>query len=147
VKKNLYLVPMFAALISCSTFSGERSLGKNLTVVEGQKDEDRKIFYCPDKNKACTEGIKLIPNNTSEYVEAVTSNDDWIVARTIEINTKKESYWIVNKDFTLGDKDCGTTDCGEYIRTFVNGPLNLEDFDGHREELKIDLYLPPAKTP
>lgn len=145
VRIFFYSLIIFTALASCSTFSGERSLGKNLTVIEGKKDEDRKIFYCPDKNKECSEGLKLIPANPSEYVEAVTSNDDWIIARTVEINGKKESYWIINKDFSLGDKDCGTTDCGDYIRTFVSGPLTLEDFDGHKEELKIDLYLPPVK--
>ena len=143
--KLFYFLISFAVLTSCSRLSGERSLGKNLTVVEGKKDEDRKIFYCPDKNKACSEGIRVVPNSTSEYVDAFSSNDEWIVARTVEIQGKKESYWIINKDFTLGDKDCGTTDCGEYIRTYVNGPLTLEDFEGHKEELKIELYLPPVE--
>lgn len=145
MRKLFYFLIISTAFASCSRLSGERSLGKNLTVVEGKKDEDRKIFYCPDKDKACSEGIKVIPNSTSAYVDAVTSDDDWVIARTIDIQDKKESYWIINKDFSLGDKDCGTSDCGEYIKAYVNGPLTLEDFDGHKEELKINLYLPPTK--
>jgi hypothetical protein len=143
--KNLLYFLLLTIAASCSQFTGERSLGKNLTVIEGKKDEERVIVYCPNKDKPCSEGLKVIPNNSSEYVDAVTSNDEWIVVRTIEIASKKESYWIINKDFSMGDKDCGTTDCGDYIKTFVSGPLSPEDFEGHKEELKITLYLKPTK--
>jgi hypothetical protein len=143
--KLFYVLFIITVITSCSTFSGERSLGKNLVVIEGKKDEDRKIVYCPDKKKSCSEGMKIIPTNDSEHVEAVTSNDEWIIARTVEINGKRESYWIINKDFSLGDQDCGTTDCGDYIKTYVSGPLSLEDFEGHKNELKIELYLPATE--
>ena len=145
MRKLFYFLLLATTVVSCSRLSGERSLGKNLTVIEGKADEDRVIVYCPDKNKACSEGIKIIPRDDSEYVDEVRSDDDWVVARTIEKNGRDESYWIINKDFSLGDKDCGTTDCGDYIKTFVSGPMSLEDFDGHKEELKINLFLAPKK--
>jgi hypothetical protein len=143
--RTLFYFLVAATAASCSQFSGEHSLGKNLTVIEGDKDEDRMIVYCPDKNKECSEGIKVIPANTGEYVDEVRSDDEWIVVRTLTVQGKKDSYWIINKDFTLGDKDCGTADCGDYVKTFVNGPMTLEDFEGHKEELKINLFLPPKK--
>ncbi|MEJ0034064.1 MAG: hypothetical protein WDO15_28700 [Bacteroidota bacterium] len=87
--KNLLYFFILLSVASCSTFSGERSLGKNLTIIEGDKEEDRRIVYCPDKNKACSEGLKVIPANNSEYVDDVRSNDEWIIARTIGRHYKK----------------------------------------------------------
>jgi hypothetical protein len=144
VKRFLYFL-ISLALSSCSTFSGERSLGKNLTVIEGKTNEDKVIVYCPNKDKPCIEGIRVIPPTTSEYVDDLRSNEEWIIARTVELSSKKENYWIINKDFTLGDKDCGKEDCGDYVKTFVSGPLTFEDFNGHRAELKIRLEMPPKQ--
>ncbi|MEI9919536.1 MAG: hypothetical protein WDO14_12125 [Bacteroidota bacterium] len=143
--KTFFCFLVLLSLASCSTFTGEHSLGKNITLIEGDKDEDKKIFYCPDKTKPCSEGMRVIPAVDNEYVDDSRSNDQWIIARTVNISSKKESYWIINKDFALGDKDCGKEDCGNYIKTFISGPLTLEDFNGHRKELRITLEMPKKK--
>ena len=141
MKQVFLLLLACSTLISCRQVVGDRDLGNNITLLVGRKTEDQAIVYCPDKNKPCTEGVFLIPliKGSKEYIEDYKSDHDWIIARTVKDN--KRSFWIINKDSKVGDKDCRTTDCGQYIKTFVSGPMTFEDFEGALEEWKVKMHL------
>jgi hypothetical protein len=118
---------------------GDRSLGNHLVLLAGETEKNQAIVYCAS-DESCADGIYLVPQaKGSEYVEDYKSNHDWILVRTNKDNNKY--FWIINKDFTLGDEDCRDADCGKYIKTYVNGPLNYEDFIGSLEEFDIDMRL------
>lgn len=137
--RNAFYLLIFIAATSCGKLGGDRSLGNNLKVVEGDNEDESAIIYCPNENKPCSDGLKLV-----DHVDDVRSNHEWTVARSID-KDKKESYWIINMAFTSGDKDCRNEDCGDYVKTFVNGPMSREDFDGMRDELDIKIDVQAKK--
>lgn len=133
------LLIVIPVLISCTRAIGDRSLGNHVVLLVGDKEQDQAIVYCAS-DESCEDGIYLIPAiKGTEYVEDYKSNHDWIIARTVKGNQR--FFWIINKDFTLGDEDCKAKDCGQYIKTFVNGPLSYEDFEGSLEEFDIGMRL------
>jgi len=118
---------------------GDRSVGNHLVLLAGNSEKDQAIVYCAS-DESCENGIYLVPSSKgSEYVEDYKTNHDWIIARTVKDN--KKYFWLINKDFSLGDEDCKNKDCGQYIRTFVTGPLNYEDFLGSLDEFDVGMHL------
>ena len=91
--------------ISCGQLLGDNDLGDNFSLLEGDRPEDRVIVYCSGRSwGVCTSGTLIVPvysrhmdksGRYAEYVESVKSNDDFIIARTIQLKDKAENYWIV----------------------------------------------------
>jgi hypothetical protein len=137
--KYFLIILVLVSIISCRQVLGDKSLGNHVVLIVGDKEQDHAIVYCAT-DKSCEDGIYLVPSaKGSEYVEDYKSNHDWILARTVKDG--KKYFWIINKDFTLGDKDCRNGDCGQYVKTFVNGPLSFEDFEGSLDEFDIGMRL------
>lgn len=148
VKYLLYFSMFVLILTSCSKPWGDRSFGKNLFLLKGDVEEQAIVYTLKDDDRR-TNSIYLVPprerhlidGKIAEHVDKFLSNDKWVIATTVELKDKKVNYWIINKDFALGDKDCAREDCGDYVKTFVTGPLTLEDFNGFRKELDIELQF------
>ncbi len=148
----LVLVFLFISLLnSCCEFSGTHGLGSNLAMLEGDRLEDRVIVYCTEKDsRCCTGGTYVIPTYEShydiegryaEYVETVESNNEWVVARSIQIKDDQKNYWIINKGFELENFDCDIINCDSILQTYVTGPLDYKSFSNKAKELNIDLEL------
>ena len=128
--KNLLIFVFAASLFtSCSKPWGDKSLGNHVFLLV----ESKTIVYCADETKPCAEGIHLIEN-----VDDYKSNHDWIIVRTEKEGQR--TFWAINKDFALGDKDC-KAGCGDYIKTFVNGPLDYEEFVEALDEWDVGMHL------
>ena len=129
MKNLVYALLLVTALASCGNIGGDKSFGNHITLVKGTKS----IVYCANETKPCSEGIHLV-----EDVDDYKSNHDWIIIRTKKDD--KRTFWAINKDFNLGDKDC-KGDCGDYIKTFVNGPFTYEEFVEALDEWDVGLHL------
>jgi len=139
VRTIFSLLIILCVAISCGRVMGNRSLGNHLVLVVGNSEKEQAIVYCAT-DESCENGIYLVPaSKGTEYVEDYKSNHDWIIARTVKGDQKY--FWLINKDFSLGDEDCKAKDCGKYIKTYVNGPLNYEDFVGSLDEFDVGMYL------
>lgn len=133
---------------SCRSMWGDHSLGSNLSLLEGDRIEDRVIIYCPEKsNKTCKSGIYLIPSydkhykngEYAEYVDVAKANEKWVIAKTIQLQAKKEQYWIINKSFDNKPLDCRNSNCDSILQHHIIGPLNLEEFKNKGTSLGIGL--------
>lgn len=94
--------------------NGTYDLGKNLYLVNWRKNE----YYLVCANakdmygKTCYGGIPIIPNQDSLNIEKEIiinekHNEDWVIIRTILLNSKKYKYYIISKDYnpeTIFDK-------------------------------------------
>lgn len=129
MKNIVFALSLVIVLASCGGIIGDKSFGNHIILLNVSKT----IVYCADENKPCTNGIHLIEN-----VDDYKSDHDWIIVRTEKDGNK--AFWAINKDFALGDKDC-KGDCGDYIKTFVNGPLNYEDFVEALDEWDVGMHL------
>lgn len=145
-------------MVSCHCdYYGSQDLGKNFTLLKGDRLEDNVIIYCSgDKRGCCTGGIYVIPTyeehydidgKYNEYVEEAKSNEKWIVVRTIQ-KSNKVRYWLINKDFEVEDKYKDTPlskKVGEELITLIQsqitGPLNASEYSMKIKELKINLSL------
>ena len=111
IKLSHLLVIMISFILSCRQAWGDNDLGDNFSLLEGDRIEDRVIVYCSGRSAgACRAGTFIVPvysrqfdteGQYAEYVETAKSNDDFIIARTLQIKGKKENYWIINKGFSL----------------------------------------------
>ena len=133
---------------SCSGMLGDHSLGNNLSLLEGDRMEDKVIVYCSAKSVGvCKSGIYVVPTyerhyrdgNYAEYVEEAKSNGDWVIAKSVQIEDKKENYWIISKDFNLDN--CDKTNCDSIIQSNVIGPLDYSQFKTKQIELGINLQF------
>ncbi len=126
--------------VSCDSWNrmwGDHSLGNNLSLLEGDKKEDRVIVYCSGKSAgACIGGIYVVPTyerhyegrSYAEYVQATRSNKKWVIAKTFRIKESRENYWIINKEFNIQDVDCGKINCDSILQSYVQGPFDKNTF-------------------
>jgi len=135
---------------SCSGMLGDHSLGNNLSLLEGDRMEDKVIVYCSAKSVGvCKSGIYVVPTyerhyrdgNYAEYVEEAKSNGDWVIAKSVQIEDKKENYWIISKDFDIKSLDCGKNKCDSILQSHVTGPMNLIEFNNKKKVLNIELHF------
>lgn len=141
---------LFFFFTSCREIWGDHPLGNNLSLLEGDKKEDRIIVYCSNKGGICTGGVHVLPKyerqfdaqgHYAEYVEVAVSNKEWIAVKTFQIKEKKENYWFISKDFNLGNINCETINCDSILQSHIIGPLNLSEFKDKRDALNIDLDI------
>ena len=117
--------------------------------MEGDGLEDRTIVNYSGRSYGCCRGGQYIIPKTYEdhyyeYVETAKSNDQWIVAKSIQStnNEKLQHYWIIDKQFNLDNVDCSSVRCDSIIQTYVTRPLAYEDFQEQVERLAINLEIP-----
>jgi len=126
---------------------GDNDLGNNFSLLEGDRIEDRIIVFCGGRSAgACMSGIPIVPvysrqfdseGHYAEYVESAKSNNDFIIARTLQVNDKRENYWIISKSFNLDN--CDKVKCDSLIQSHVFGPLEQNEFQKKISELKVNL--------
>lgn len=136
-------------VVSCNEMWGDHSLGNNLSLLEGDKTEDRIIVYCSGRSWGiCFTGIAVIPvynrqydssGHYAEYVETAKSNKKWVIVKTYQIQEQKENYWIISKDFNLENVDCSQVNCDSILQSHVTGPLSLSEFESKKKALNIGL--------
>jgi hypothetical protein len=115
--------------------------------MEGDCKEDRIIVYCGDRSLgACISGIAIVPiysrqfdkkGNYAEYVEFAKSSNKFIIVQTLQIKDNKKNYWIISKDFNIGN--CDEINCDSIIQSHVYGPFEINEFQEKTSELKINL--------
>ncbi len=126
---------------------GDNDLGNNFSLMEGDRTEDRIIVYCSGRSAgACMAGTPIVPvysrhmdsgGHYAEYVETAKSNDNFIIAKTLQVKDKRANYWIINKDFSIAN--CDKISCDSIIQSHVFGPLDKNEFQKRTSELKINL--------
>lgn len=140
------ILPTFILLtaISCGRLWGDYDLGDNFSLLEGDRIEDRVIVYCSGRSAgACTGGTLIVPvysrhmdknGHYAEYVETAKSNDNFIIAQTIQLEDETKNYWIIYKDLNVDN-------CNEMLcdSAKVIGPLNETEFRTKTADLSIDL--------
>ena len=137
---------------SCKRFCetlGSQNLGNKLTLLDGDRVEDRLIVYCTGTSGGCCfAGIPVVPSNNrrfdskgryAEYVTVAASNKNWVLAKTIQVKGKHENYWIISKDFDIKNLDCDKINCDSILQNRVFGPLDSTEFNSKRKTLSIDL--------
>jgi len=132
---------------------GDNDLGDNFSLLEGDRTEDRTIVYCGGRSAgACTGGTYIVPSYSrhmdpnghyAEYVETAKSNDDFIIAKTLQVKDKVASYWIISKSFKI--INCDKINCDSIIQSHVFGPLDRSEFQKKTSELKINLSFDDSK--
>ncbi len=128
---------------------GDQPLGNNLSLLDGDKKEDRVIVYCTGRSSgACYAGIIVVPTNErhmdrsgkyAEYVETAKANEKWVIVKTHRIEEKKNNYWFINKNFNIENTDCEKVDCDSILQSYVTGPLDHSQFLKKKDSLKIEL--------
>lgn len=144
IKRKVLTTFVLLTAISCGRPWGDNDLGDNFSLLEGDKTEDRVIVYCSGRSVgACTGGTFIVPvysrhmdkdGHYAEYVETAKSNDEFIIARTIQLKDEIKNYWIVYKDLNVSS--CNEMNCDS---TKVIGPLNEGEFSKKVADLNIDL--------
>lgn len=145
MKKKITSVLFISSIIlsSCCDFFGAHDLGNNLTLLEGDKTEDRIIVYCTGKSGGCCKGgmfvIPSVGNQYHMYVETAKSNEKWVIARSVQIKDKQQNYWIINKGFSIASLNCDEVKCDSIVQSYVQGPFDIKGFNEKKSQLKIDL--------
>lgn len=126
---------------------GDNDLGGNFSLLEGDRMEDRVIVFCSGRSASvCNGGTYILPiysrhmdsaGQYAEYVETAKSNDDYIIAQTLQIADKRRNYWIIDKDFSINKFD--KEKCDSIIQSHVFGPFDEGEFKRRKDELKLDL--------
>jgi hypothetical protein len=131
---------------SCNSLWGDHRLGKNISLLEGDRREDRIIVYCPHEDvEVCNSGVYLVPTyerhmdngRYAEYVEEAKSNKRWVIARSVRVKDKSENYWIIRN--SIKNLDCEKLNCDSILQSHVTGPLTLKEFIDRKKALNIDL--------
>jgi hypothetical protein len=139
---------MIFFITSCNGMWGDHPLGNHLSLLEGDKKEDRIIVYCSDDVGTCYGGIPVVPTYNrqfdeegryAEYVQRAVSNKNWVIAETLQTKNKQKNYWIIKKAFHIEDVDCKKINCDSIIQTYVTGPLSILEFQAETKKLNIDL--------
>lgn len=146
INKKMVILALFTFMLffcSCNLCSlfGSYNLGNQFVLLDGDKMEDRMIVYNTTKEGCCHSGIPIIPSRldtVTKYVHTALSNKEWIIARAIT-NEKQESYWIVNKNFSVDVSNCEKINCDSIIQSHVIGPLDFKSFKKKIRELNIEL--------
>ncbi|OQP61161.1 hypothetical protein A3860_05435 [Niastella vici] len=143
----LYFIIIFF-ITSCNEMWGDHPLGNHLSLLEGDKKEDRIIVYCGDEGGICHGGIPIVPTYNrqfdekgryAEYVQTAISNKNWIIAETVQVKNKQKNYWIIKKAFDIENINCRKSNCDSIIQSYVTGPLSIADFQTQIKKLNIDL--------
>ena len=126
---------------------GYNDLGDNFSLLEGDISEDRIIVYCGGRIAgACKFGTPIVPVYTrhmdsagryAEYVETAKSNDNFIIAKTLQVKDKRANYWIIDKSFSIDN--CDKINCDSIIQSHVVGPLDKSEFQKKVAELKLNI--------
>lgn len=146
MSKNKFLILYLFLLLGCSS----AKLGNGIYLLDGDRLEDRIIVKCTGWSfNDCIAGTYLIPRSYNDhfdshghyaaYVETAKSNRNWIIAKTIQVKDKKESYWIISKDFKINLDNCDKINCDSIIQSHVTGPLSLNEFKNKIKGLNINL--------
>ena len=139
---------MIFFITSCNEMWGHHPLGNHLSLLEGDKKEDRIIVYCSNEGGTCYGGIPVVPTYNrqfdekgryAEYVQRAVSNKNWVIAETLQIKNKQKKYWIIKKAFDIEDVNCKKINCDSIIQTYVTGPLSILEFQAETKKLNIDL--------
>lgn len=130
-------------LYSCGPLWGAHDLGNKLTLLEGDKIEDRIIVYCTGYSAgACIAGTPVIPSrrdSVKRYVKNAESNKHWVIVRSIRMQDGEDDYWIISKDFNIENLDCDKIKCDSIIQSYVKGPFKNDEFNKEKSRLEIDL--------
>lgn len=140
----LLLILFFSSCNYCGFFGGAHDLGNKLTLFERDNQEGHNdIIYCSNyKDGCCFGGMYVIPSEGNQYymyVDKAKSNDNWVIAKSIQEKDKKENYWIISKEFDIENLNCDEVNCDSIIQSHVMGPLEIESFNEKLSELEIDL--------
>ncbi|MGC3944415.1 MAG: hypothetical protein QM762_07845 [Chryseolinea sp.] len=147
VKNGQNILPLIFVLISCQSLWGDNDLGDKFSLLEGDRIEDRLVVYCTGRDYGiCHAGISIVPvysrhmeeGHYAEFAESATSNDDFIVVRTVRVKTKKKSYWIVAKRSFEGGVNL---DSDSAILANITGPLNKTELIEKLSDLRVDLQI------
>ena len=149
---KLLLLGLLVIISSCCFLYGDHSLGGSLSLLEGDRREDRVIVFCPNSStKCCTGGSYVVPpyerhynedGTYREYIDEVNYDEDWVVARTMEVGEEHFNFWIINQDIKiLSNYDCDQSNCDSIIKTFVRGPYDPDSFQIKLKELGVNLSL------
>ncbi|WP_126246338.1 hypothetical protein [Chitinophaga rhizosphaerae] len=147
IKLYVFILAFPIIMFSCAKLWGDNDLGSNLTLLEGDRKEDRVIVYCSSKSGVCESGIPVVPKyerqfnkdgRYAEFVDAAVANKDWIIVRTIELRNNSKNYWLIDKKFSLPD-DCININCDSILQKHVIGPLDSSGFIIKTESLNINL--------
>lgn len=129
-------------LITFDDFISLDYLGSGLVIMHGDNEKDKVILY-----KERLNDLYVVPTynrhmKNGEYAEYifgdVKDNDKWVVARTMIVETRELNYWIIRK-FSISDIDCNKVNCDSVVKTYVIGPLSINNFNRKKEELDINL--------
>ncbi len=147
-KLFIFFYPITFLFLSCSSFiSG--NLGNNLYLMDGDRESDRIIVFCSNKDVlGCYSGACIIPPNKYllngdkqridryylEYVKTVQSNKNYVIAKTYNNNDKKYNYWLIDKKF-----DETNIQAEIIISSYLTGPLDSVQFYRLIQEKNIDL--------
>lgn len=145
----IFLQVLVLFVVSCNEIWGDHSLGNNLSLLEGDKTEDRIIVYCSGRSwGTCFTGIAVIPvynrqydssGHYAEFVETAKSNRKWVIVKTYQIQEEKENYWIISKNFNLVNIDCSKANCDSILQSHVKGPMTQIEFRNKVRLLNIGL--------
>ncbi|MET0637781.1 MAG: hypothetical protein ABWZ25_17255 [Chitinophagaceae bacterium] len=147
-KKLCYsILQVFAlAILSCNGISGEYSLGNHLSLWDNEKKEEKVIVYCEGD---CYGGIYVVPSyerhydsskqHYAEYIDEVTFDKKWVLAKTVQMTENKENYYIINKGFNIENLDCAKANCDSILQSHVIGPLSITEFKNKLQVLSIGL--------
>ncbi len=142
------IIVAFAVLLvmlfySCGALWGSHDLGNKLTLLEGDKTDDRLIVYCTQySGGACIAGTPVIPSrgdSITRYVKDAKSNKLWAIVRSIRKLNKEDDYWIISKDFNVDSVDCDKNNCDSIIQSYVKGPFKIDEFNKLKSKLGIDM--------
>ncbi len=150
VRHKLTFLIFTASFLFCSCGQqvwGDNDLGDNFSLLEGDRTEDRIIVQCSGRSAgACIAGTYIVPSYSqhmdtnghyAEYVEIAKSNDDFIIAKTLQVKNKRANYWVISKGFDI--TNCDKINCDSIIQSHVIGPLDQNEFQRKTSELKINL--------
>lgn len=139
-----WLIVQLGTLGSCDLY-GNKDLGNKLTLWARDSPEGHyDVVYCSRYDMGgCVSGIYVIPASVEEidsmYVSAAKSDDKWVIAKTVQIEGNKESYWIIDKSFNIEDVDCWTINCDSILQSHVIGRLDDQEFAEKVRVLGINL--------
>ncbi|MAT56241.1 MAG: hypothetical protein CMN32_17355 [Saprospirales bacterium] len=80
-------------------------------------------------------------NYGKEYVVAASFDERWIVARTQILNSEREAFWIVDKNFELDIENCDKINCDNIMQAHVSGPLDFNSLQERKKELGIGFKI------
>jgi hypothetical protein len=135
--------------VSCSQAWGDNDLGDNLSLLEGDRREDRVVVYCTGRSgSTCTSGMRIVPSNSrymnsegryAEYADSAVADKKWVIVKTLVVGGTESNYWIIEKGFTLEGLNCDVIKCDSILQCRVRGPFSQDEFEKQKNVLRVDL--------